>query len=147
MKARRGPSWWWLATLPGAVVLVFVFFIMPFSPVGRPLVVARGGLSCGEVLLTQTSTGNSDPYFVFFYFRPTGAKAWEEYYVDDESPYWRGAVRVGSNGDSCSVTFYGTTELSYTCGTGRLTRRHGIDTSARATVDDPLAREFKLPHR
>jgi len=145
MTAKRSPSRWWLASLPGAVIFAFVFFIMPFSPVGRPLLVASGTLSCGEVLLTQTFTGTPDPYFVSFYFRPTGTKAWEEYYVDDESPYWRGTVRVESSGDSCSVTFYGTKELSFTCGAARLVRRHGIDTFARARVENPLARAVAVP--
>jgi hypothetical protein len=47
---------WWLALPPGVVVAVFVFFIMPFEPLGRTTVVARGELSCGQVMLTQTFT-------------------------------------------------------------------------------------------
>src|SRR4051794_16036785 len=58
---------WWLARPPGLIVANFVFFIMPFEPVGRPSVVVQGELSCGQVMLTQTFTGTTDPYLVDFY--------------------------------------------------------------------------------
>jgi hypothetical protein len=69
----------------------FIYYIMPFEPVGRPTVVASGRLACGDILLTQTFTATADPYIVSLYFRASGAKLWSEYYVDDESIFWRGA--------------------------------------------------------
>lgn len=134
---------WLLALLPVVLGLGVVVFIMPFEKVGRPLLVATGRLACGEALLTQTFTGTSDPYFVLFYFRPHGSHDWVEFYVDDESPYWRGSVQVSSSGDSCAVTFYGTEELLYRCGDRSLQRRHKEPARPRAIVANPLARDYR----
>jgi hypothetical protein len=134
-----------MALLPAAFGLAFVFVIMPFEKVGRPLVVASGRLTCGEVLLTQTFTGTPDPYVIFFYFRASGSHEWVEFYVDDESPYWRGSLRVSPNGDGCSVTFYASEELSYACGDRSLGRRRRKPASPRAIVTNPLERDYRQP--
>ncbi len=132
-----------LMLLAAALGLTFYFLIMPFEKVGRPLVVATGRLACGEVLLTQTFTGTSDPYLVLFYFRPNGARDWAEFYVDDESPYWRGTMHISPSGDLSSVTLYGTQELSFRCGTRTLGRRGQKPAPSRAIVQDPLARDYR----
>jgi hypothetical protein len=142
MQKKRASRW--SLTLPfAAAILAFGFFIMPFEPVGRPLSVAGGKLACGEVQLTQTFTGSTDPYFVLFYFRPAGEKDWLEYYVDDESPYWRGSIRVTPDEDSCVVTFYSSADLSFSCSDRRLQRRHRQATFPRATVANPLSRDYR----
>ena len=143
MRGRPRSAVWLALLLPAALGTVFLLFIMPFESVGRPLVAARGALSCGEVLLTQTFTGTSDPYFVLFYFRASGSSDWAEFYVDDESPYWRGQVHPSPDQDSCTVTFYAKKALSYRCGDSRLKRSNGTDVPARAIVRDPLTRDFR----
>jgi hypothetical protein len=134
-----------LVALPATLCLAFVFFFMPFEKVGRPIAVTSGKLACGDVRLTQTFTGTSDPYFVLFYFRANGAREWVEFYVDDESPYWRGSLRVSPNRDSCSVTFYESEELSYRCGDHSLERRRTQPAPARALVADPMTRDYRQP--
>lgn len=116
---------------------------MPLEPVGRPSIVARGELSCGQVMLTQTFTGTADPYYVLFYFLPKGAKEWIEFYVDDESPYWRGSLRVSPNREACSVTFYGRQDLAYRCGDSTLQREKRVASLPRALVQDPLGRNYQ----
>jgi len=134
----------WLATLlPVGLGLLFIYFIMPFEKVGQPSPVARGIVACGEVLLTQTFTGTSDPYYVLFYFRANGANEWAEFYVDDQSPYWRGNLEISPRGDSCSVTFYTKAVLSYGCGDRSLGRKDKISTFARAIVADALSRDYR----
>jgi len=120
-----------------------VFFIMPFEPLGRPSVVAEGELSCGQVLLTQTFTGTPDPYFVLFYFRPSGANEWVEFYVDDESPYWRGSLQIAASRERCTVSFYGKEELAFRCGDRALTRRNLVATLPRGLVSDPRLRNYE----
>jgi hypothetical protein len=143
VKARQRKNLWLMALLPTSLGLGFIFLLMPFEEVGRPLVVASGKLACGEVLLTQSFTGTSDPYFVLFYFRANGAHEWVEFYVDDESPYWRGSLRVSQDSNSCSVTFYWAEKLSYRCGERSLARSRRTPTLPRALVADPLARDYR----
>lgn len=143
MKDRQRAKLWPLLLLPTALGLAFVYFIMPFEKVGRPLVVASGRLACGEVMLTQSFTGTPDPYFVLFYFRANGSGRWAEFYVDDESPYWRGSLQMSPAGDSCSLSFYASKELSYSCGDRNLGRRGRTAAPARAIVTDPLARDYR----
>lgn len=125
----------WSAFLGGPVL----YFIMPFQPIGRPTVVARERLNCGDVLLTQTFTATTDPYIVSFYFRPTGATGWAEYYVDHESLFWRGTLSVAPDRERCTLMFYGSAQGTFSCVDRKITQRSGHVLGAKAVVVDPLA--------
>src|SRR5690349_15162053 len=105
-----------VAAILGAIVVgPFIYYIMPFEPVDHPTVIATGRLACGDVVLTQTFTATPDPYVVRFYFRASGAKLWSEYYVDDESVFWRGGVRVDQDREGCRLIFYGADQARFSC--------------------------------
>lgn len=134
----------WCAVPAALLAAAFLFFIMPFEQVGRPFVAARGSLTCGDVMLTQTFTGTSDPYFVLFYFRPLGTTEWVEFYVDDESPYRRGSLQIAPGGERCAVTFYGREDLSFGCRDRSLKRRNRTDALPRKLVTDPLKPNYRM---
>ena len=127
-----------LLTVAGA----FTYYIMPFQPIGRPTLVASGALECGDVLVTQTFTATTDPYVVSLYFRAAGANSWSEYYVDDESLFWRGALRVDADREACGLTYYGAEYARFSC-RDRLLVKRGKALGAKASVEDPLSHRLE----
>jgi hypothetical protein len=127
--------------IAAAMVGPLLYYIMPFQPVGRPTVVASATLGCGETLLTQTFTATLDPYIVSFYFRPSGAKLWSEYYVDHQSIFWRGGLRVDPDGGGCALMYYGAEQAHFSC-QDRLLAQGKRWLPAKAAVEDPMAKKL-----
>jgi hypothetical protein len=132
-----------------AILVVFVlgvgpaylYYVMPFEPMGHPTLVGRGRLSCGEMMLTQTLTGRAQlgSYVVSLYFRPPEAKEWAEFYLDHESLYWRGSIEVAADGSSASFYSYGSLRGTFSCADQRVLRAGGrTRLGPKASVTDPL---------
>lgn len=128
------------AALILAVALPYFYYVMPFEPVGRPTLVGRERLSCGDIMLTQELTGRADlgSYVVSFYFRPPGGKEWAEYYLDHESMYWRGSIDVAADRASASLHSYGSPRGSFSCSDRRMSRPRGKSLGPKARFTDPL---------
>ncbi len=145
MKTSKRRRLWWALLIPASIAVgLFLYFIMPFEPINRPTVVARGHLACGDVLLTQSFTGTTEPYVVSFYFRPPGSAMWAEYYVDHDSPFWRGTLQIAPSGDSCGLILYGSETGSFSCNDQKLARRSGRRLPPMALIADPLARDSRV---
>lgn len=77
-----------------AAVSAFVYYVMPFSPVGEPLVVDRQVVDGTiELMVTQTFSGTNEPYNVAFGFREQGSE-WTWSTLDFQALYWRGRILV-----------------------------------------------------
>jgi hypothetical protein len=141
MGAGRHLLRWGLVTLLAVGAAVVFYFIRPFQPVNRPTLIDRASLSCGEVLLTQTFTGTTEPYVVSLYFRANGSRSWSEYYVDHDSPFWRGKLKVSPSRDSCELVFYGSRFGEFSC-RELVVERPGRSYPPKAVIAEPLERVF-----
>lgn len=78
-----------------AAVGCWLFVMMPFSPVGVPIVVSKMQMESGtELQLVQVYTGTSDPYLVSLLLYGADGTIKKEYYLDHEAPYWRGKLEL-----------------------------------------------------
>jgi hypothetical protein len=116
---------------------------MPFEPLGRPTLIGREQLSCGEVMLTQifTNAASPDAYVVSLYLRPSGADEWSEYYLDHESLYWRGSIEVAGDRARCAFRSYGSLRGSFSCEERKMVRPNGVRLGPKASLNDPLSPE------
>ena len=121
-----------------AVVGAGWFVIMPHTPTGVVQEVSRAKLECGDVLLTQTFTGTTDPYEVWFYFRPSANEPWHQYFVDFEAPFWWGGLTRASDGKSSQLHSYLQSEGVFRCENAAFELRGGRRIPARQTLTDPF---------
>lgn len=115
-----------------AVVSIFMWYWMPFSPIGKPLKVASLRAPNGaEVMILQVFTGTSEPYEVSLFVRYTGKGPWTQYVIDPDGLYWRARLSLRKN-DSEVVVSHGRTEEARLDLTGR--RLIGWDGSTFGSV-------------
>lgn len=108
---------------------------MPFEPGGRPSLVGRERLTCGDVMVTQTFSGelaSVGAYMVSLYFRPAEQKARSEYYLEHESVYWRGSIDIAAGRSSASFVSYGKARGAFSCADAKLTRPIGAKLGPKA---------------
>jgi hypothetical protein len=84
-------------------ILAFLYFVMPFTPVGKPITIDQVVLPDGtELILSQVFTGTLEPYKVSLYCRPRGGP-WLWYYVDHQALYWRGRIEINETTNTATV--------------------------------------------
>lgn len=119
-----------------ALVVAIFYFFMPLQPFDQPTIVAREHLSCGEALVVQRFDGPT--YEVMFYFRRSSTEPWGEYFVDNDSPFFRGKLKALDDGRSCVLSFYGAFMGFFACDSMELIHRNGRAYRPKAFVRDPL---------
>lgn len=96
-----------------ASVSLLLYVLMPFSPVGEPLLVAAATTDGGiEMLVTQTFTGTTDLYKVAFFVRE-GDESWSVYYLDGDALYWRGRIELDKGKKEATVYRGSTAEVRF----------------------------------
>lgn len=131
------------------ILAAFIYFVMPFSPVGTPLLVAEATTPEGiEMCVTQTFTGTTEPYEVSFWFHSSSGP-WYWYYLDHQALYWRGRIELDTKARQATIFRSGkevarfnwdTQALSFTTRNGRIVPKpQGI-----LTDSSPLARGVKV---
>jgi hypothetical protein len=102
-----------ICTAIAMLISPIVYYVMPFSPVGQTLVVAELTLPDGrDLFILQRFTGTLEPYEVRFVTRRPDGHA-DEYYLDHESIYWRGALILDTDREEVRITFYGESAARY----------------------------------
>lgn len=127
-----------LACLAG-LAAAFVWLVMPFSPVGKPLEVAATRTSDGaEVSILQVFTGTSEPYEVSLFVRRGVEHKWTRYYLDHEALFWRARLELRNGGSKVVIIRGGHEAGCLDLATGLLNTKHrGVDEPLGILNEDP----------
>jgi len=108
MKAKGKKVVVTVITVATVMVILGLYFLMPFSPAGVPQVVDRAKIpdDGSEVILTQVSLGAFKPYVVFlFVHRPDGA--WTQFALEEQTINFRGQVSWNATKKVMEIRHYG----------------------------------------